>query len=469
MRYLTTLILFLSLNAWGMNAEEAAVMKLQGIQRALEAMSLTGSAPKCSFESGKACDFFNMCEPLNANRKQIYVYQDSSGRKLINYNLLYLQDNVEGCLSVHGKAKKYETIADQDPFATPSLLVGPDGKKYDKVFAQEDARAKRIGQDVQQRMVNVLKSRRNSKNAKYIDNMIKRVEKVQWTSFRPKSEEEFLEEGCVLPNAKYIPSGNKMQLCPQLLGMPDMVLMSVIAHELGHSIDSCFSSLALVNDSGGQESLKDSKWATEKFVLDPIPASKNPFAEAIQCLQKPQSMGLKLRTNADKRADLENYIAGLEREGADPDNGELLRLKNTVRDYEDGQEENLCAENDGDDQAHFMQEAFADWMSAQIMSGKLAEEKDPAKAQKQAFEAQLLGLQSECPSYQADQKEMVLKQMKAAGCETVSTEALFSLDQSADSEKHPGWAKRVNKVYLAEPEVQKALKCQPDKGTAACK
>lgn len=82
-----------------------------------------------------------------------------------------------------------------------------------------------------------------------------------------------------------------------------------------------------------------------------------------------------------------------------------------------------------------LEEAFADWVSSKAVSVKLAEEKDPALAQKNAFESQLLFLSLACP----------LKS-PAKGGDWAPT--------------HPSLRARVEETFLSQPAFQNALRCK---------
>lgn len=466
-------VIFLQLAlASSTSSQEAAVQNIQKVQEALQAMGMNGSITQCDPSSAKPeCTFANFCGQIVQNRKSAYVYQDSSGRKVANYNLLFLQQNLDICLAANGKPQREPALAEQDPFVNPRLLYGPTGPKFDQLFAKEDQRARGVALGVQKRMVDMLKSKRNTQNGKAIDNMISRIEKVKWTSFRPKNEEELFENACSLPNAFFSPNRNEIVVCPQMLGMPDATLEMVFAHELAHTIDTCYSSMTLSDDRGIMK-LSDPNWAMGKPLVEAIPASQNPYAKAIQCLQSPGSMGRKVRSNEDKIQDLKEYLAGLDEEGADPENPEIQKIQAALRDLEEAREENLCPKGEEDKNANYLQENFADWMAAQVVSERLKEEKDPAKAKAIAFETQALGLQAECPGFAEDQKAHISKQMKDAGCSNKSVaavNALFEVDKSEGGNEHPGWVERSGKIFMAEPEIQKALSCQPKKDVTVCR
>jgi len=90
-----------------------------------------------------------------------------------------------------------------------------------------------------------------------------------------------------------------------------------------------------------------------------------------------------------------------------------------------------------------LNEAFADWVSSKAVSVKLAEEKDPALAQKSAFESQLLFLSLACP-----------RTSPATGGDWAPT--------------HPSLRARVEETFLSQPAFQNALGCKA-KASPSCR
>lgn len=453
--------------ALGQGAEEAALQKIEDIQKALKSLSLSG-APICEVSSNPRCNFDSYCSAVAPNRLKSYVYDDGAGNKLPNYNLLFMQDQLSLCQAAQGKKIDHSMPNESDPFANPYLLMGESGKKYDSQFKAGWDRMQSLSDDLKKRMVKVLEKRKNGTNNQAVDNMISRVKRVKIEALRPQSEEELYDRGCFLPNASFKPDLNTIVVCPQMLGAPEGALTMVMAHELGHTIDTCLSSMPIINNMG-HEALAEPSWDGVDNLVRAVPNSKYPLASVTQCLQKPSSMNIKVRTNADKRKDLEEYQEGLKAEGFGGDGDvELNKIQTQMRKFDEGEEESLCPQSDDDKAAGYLQESFADWMSAQVIADKLQDARDPAKAKALALESQLIGLQSDCGGFTQDQKEAVIKQVRAAGCKTGYLENLFSLDKSDDNEDHPGWRRRISKIFMAQPEIQKALGCQAQKNTVVC-
>ncbi len=76
--------------------------------------------------------------------------------------------------------------------------------------------------------------------------LIKRIETVKLN--HGNDEKVYNESTCVnsFLNAFYRPLGHSINICPSYYSQPDSQIISVIGHEIGHSLDPCYSSKALV-------------------------------------------------------------------------------------------------------------------------------------------------------------------------------------------------------------------------------
>lgn len=85
-------------------------------------------------------------------------------------------------------------------------------------------------------------------------------------------------------------------------------------------------------------------------------------------------------------------------------------------------------------------EVFADWVASKVLSEKIALERDPKAAGKQAFESQLLFLSLACGQ----------------------------VNKKPDwAQTHPGLQNRIEEIFLTQPAFQEALRCQ-SKSTNSC-
>src|SRR5207253_2061461 len=81
-----------------------------------------------------------------------------------------------------------------------------------------------------------------------------------------------------------------------------------------------------------------------------------------------------------------------------------------------------------------LDEVFADWVASKVLAGKLASEKNPKIAGKQAFESQLLFLSLACGPSQKTKPDW--------------------------AHTHPNLQNRVEQIFLSQPAFQEALRCQ---------
>ena len=300
--------------------------------------------------------------------------------------------------------------------------------------------------------------------------MISRIQRVKVKAFRPTSADDLYEKGCFFPNASFDPLANTVTLCPQMLDTPKGTLDLVLAHEFGHAIDPCIVGLELLKDpKNGNEMLMPSEWAVGKQLLAGVGASKNPFGTVIQCMQSPESMDIKRTTNAERYADLEEFLEDLRKEGVEESDTVFTDTQKEMRKFQPGEEEDYCPGSVADPKVGYLREAFSDWLATEVIADKLKEIKDPKKAKNLALESQLMGLQMECGGFAQDQKESIVRDMQAAGCSSDTTQHLFDLEKGDDSKDHQSWDKRVSKIMLVHPEMQKALGCEPQKETVFCK
>jgi hypothetical protein len=88
-----------------------------------------------------------------------------------------------------------------------------------------------------------------------------------------------------------------------------------------------------------------------------------------------------------------------------------------------------------------LDEVFADWVASKVLAGKLASERNPTIAGKQALQSQLLFLSLGCDDTQKTKPDW--------------------------AHTHPNLQNRVEQIFLSQPAFQEALRCQA-KNTTSC-
>jgi len=453
---------------------EALMQQIADFQKTMN----NPNAAVCDLGSGQDCDFNTYCKVFSGNRKNAVLYENAQGQKMMNFNVLSTYDLFSPCLDdeTANKMKALET----DPLVFPELLQSQ-RSDYQEKYKTQLERASGIFRDVKAQIVDVLKQRRSSANSKEIDAMIARVQSVEMSALKSFSVQALAEAGCDLPNAFYEPADHTLTLCPQILSAPDASIYMTLAHEIGHSIDPCVVSQNL-------EKTKDTtKYPFTPFAnVDPdfvdhknqtsivsgVIPDKNPFDSVIQCLQSPQSVEVHLPSLVELKANLRKQIQESGFSGDSEEDPTVTILKRQLRDIDSNYKKmgycSISTDEDGKDSDHsYMQESFADWISSKVLAAKLSG-MDSARSKSWAFESQLIGLQLSCPAFTADQKEAIVSHLSPGACKTTKIQNILMRDDNKDSADHPAWTKRVSKIFLAQPALQKALQCKPSANVKAC-
>lgn len=460
------------------------IAKIQKVRDKITATA--GSSATCPTPRSKNCTFKGACDEFDGKAMDAYLYQNAEGRQVPNFQLLTHMDNVEICLNRPFGAK----APTQDPFINPLQLFdaqaagGPEqmSKNYQR-YAQEVKRNNKIFDEAKKNILKVLDSRRNSSNAKEIDNMKARVSQV--TFWAPVSHNELSDlnfYGCGMPNAAYNPDSHRVQVCPQLMNMPDAAIYATIAHELGHSIDPCQASKYYEkNDRGVTESTPGYYDAEQVIprnkVFDAITGAKNPFKQVLSCLQQNSSLGSKLPTAQqiiDRRNKEVSGVIETREEIAEADAYEGDSATDMLRANHEMQIEGVRKNYDlfkgcyeFSDSGH-IQEGFADWMASQALSEKIKEIPETKRAQEYAFESQSVFMAIGCKNVEQTVVSN-LRPLVRQRCGYL-LETMEGADRpSSETDTHPDTGKRVSRISYANKEIQKAMGCQPDPGVQECK
>lgn len=443
--------------AWAEESSQADVNEaLRKIENMKSLLKVSGSGgDHCVTPSSAACSFQSYCGKLGERAQEMYLYKDSQGKKVANFNYLNTLSSVENCIQ-----KKFPEPLVQDPFLFPELLsegdnnLSPaDKKKMLALYKDELKRSEGLFAEAKTHIVKMLEGRRTKGNAKEIDQMIAQVRAVKMKSLPvPIEWEELAIQGCEAPNAYYSPGENTVTLCPQILNYPDGGLYSVIAHELGHSIDSC-------NVANHPEQGKE------------IYPDSNPLKGVLSCLQSPQSIGVKIPS----KDDLEKRVKD-ERDALIEEMKEMGEAEGGEENFTDGTEamfaDRLSEVNEFyESQKHcasfigsgHMQEAFSDWVATQAVTARIKGMKESGKAKDFAFTAQSIFLGLDCENI----RQVTMDRVKAAAGKTCAAlEDYESYVQEASTDdtysSHPEAHDRVNKIMMADPKMREALGCKGD-------
>lgn len=454
------------------NSEKDMLTQFQKIRTSLQTSA--GAAISCEVPQSEDCSFGNLCSKFDGKARDFYLYENEEGRQVPNFQMIAYTSAAEACL---GKPFKSPLVS--DPFVFPNQLT--DATKagtpaqLNKNYVRYEAQKERVGKifnDAQERIVKLLTARRNSTNEVATNEMIARIQAVQFNF--PKSNRELKDlaaDGCEIPNAFYAPDAHTVTICPQIMNMPEAALFSIMSHELGHSIDPCQSAKPYSRNADKITAEKPFfsvyTYANQAkdFIFQPISAAQNPFKEVISCLQTEKSLGVVIPTMKETqertRKNLESQL------GATAEISPALAA--TFADQERSVRQQYetfktCKELTGN--GH-MQEAFSDWVASQTLKQKISEIPDTAKAKQYAFESQTLYIGSRCQNLNQTAVSY-LRPLIRAKCPDL-LDKMESADQPNDgSESHPATNDRVNRIMMATPEIQKALGCHKSDGVGEC-
>jgi hypothetical protein len=418
-----------------------------------------------------------------------------------------------------------EIDSSDGPFDEQSLLttVAVAGTKekvlaFQKQFQDSLDKTYNLFKETQDRIVKVLESRMNSTNAAEIKSMIERIRTVKMNV--PPVGASFSGFGpCGAgPNAFYAPYDHSFTVCPEFLQMPAASIQTVIAHELGHAIDPCTASFALSEAVGekhktdgfsgggffGAASMEGYIPFTPKLpaqretnlcsveegiardyyrytlkepkllpVATVVGLTQNPFASVVKCLESDESVHARMGDIEAIKKRFAEKIKAMENEGAVSNSAALADLKKRFASLEKNWvDHRACGfvpakNHNGTSQ---MQEAFADWMSGQVMSQKIKETSDDKKKNQLAFETVAsFAVMNGCENFQGEFSAQVLKLTKEAGCTPEQSDFAKDLaDMSTHHDVHPEDEDRVTRIFMANPEIQKSLGCGQKSGVKNC-
>lgn len=459
---------------------EEAIKKISQIREALKLSTSQGEV--CTIPTSKNCTFESYCSEFAKKGQNFYLYENKEGRKIVNFHMQMNLKLGEACVK-----NAFPQALVSDPFSYPELLESETKaggkqniKKYRSLAEKELRRAESLFVDTKEKVIQLLEKRRTSTNKSEIDNMIQRVQRTRFASpkFGDKMD-SLAAQGCEMPNAFYDPNENSVTLCPQFLNLPDAALVSALAHEIGHSIDPCAMTYTYSKNGdntleldppaylGGLESTKSTPEVKAVF------PDKNPLNDVIACLKSPASLGVKTPSQKEMLAAVDKMESDLRNEmNVDEENGDLGDAtmaafedqRNTIRNSYQKYQNCSRFTNNG-----HAQEAFADWMAAEVIGEKISQIKNSEQARQYAFESQAIFFSTGCENIKQATANKI-KNATGPNCEMFAEimEKIKSL-QAENVSTHPETAARVNRVILAKPELQKALGCKTGQNGKFCK
>lgn len=361
----------------------------------------------------------------------------------------------------------------ENPFLNPSLLIdaahagSPEKlRKYQDMYKKENARMESLFHETQTRIIALLQARKNGQNNEQMDELIKRVNTVKYKPLDKFDPDYLKEAGCDYPNAFYASDVHAFTMCTQFMIEPDASVLATMAHEIGHSIDPCTLADGLYPnaDKNGYTTEPDDDEANE-FAKD-YGFSENPMSSVVSCLASKNSVGARLANIDLVRKNLQTKMQYLRNKGATETSPEITSLKTTLTNLDQSfSEHRACSELPGKSE---MQEAFADWVSSKVVAKKVSElPEDQQKAY--AVIAQGSFLETECVTIKPDAVANMDKAIEGTSCDPgVYNRDVANINAAVAKDEHPDSSIRVNRIYMAEPEYRKALKCSEKSEAVSC-
>lgn len=353
-----------------------------------------------------------------------------------------------------------------------------------------------IFRETKEDLVRYLDSKKNQTNGELIE---RSKEKIRTITFALPRLTETLKKICESPNAFYSSDDHALTVCPQMLNFPRMSLVETIAHEMAHSIDSCFLSQKLIRGRGPSileeapfeiplkmdvtaKNYKSPRLFEDsgrvEVILDLMKYSDHPFYQTLSCLQDPQSVAAvsldkeKIKNEVDK--ELSYYQKNFGTNASNNVDARYLTFLhdhfNEYFDYAEG-----CGLNSSGVKGLYrsqLQEAFADKMAAEVVALKVA------NLPKENVETNILeitfGYDQTCRKESNDDKK-IIEFAEKLGCTEFfknrqQREKILRGLELADPafDSHPNSSVRIDRNLLAHPAIRNALRCPIDKGVKYC-
>ncbi len=374
----------------------------------------------------------------------------------------YLQESAFDGYKV-GKKDLYELEEErlliqfsEDPYVDP-LAFSKKRKakdlKFLKDFKERSDKVNKVFEETRARVIKFLEKNRTADNSIEIDSMIERVKIIRM------SENPHLA-GC--PNAAFNPDEYKISICPNYYVAPELTLMKVLGHEITHSIDPC-NSLMLPQITRRSSTVCTPQGCTQEIFKDPLEKikviKKNPFSKTISCLKQKNSVWA---------MSPDDHV--YERHEREREHLRELDQKETLAEFESHlqservMKDKFCSSKEGNSQ---LGESFSDWLSGEVIGEKVAELENinPASAAQRAKEALMVFPTTHCSNVKKpfnDLRKKINTDFKCAN-NLAEVEMLESRE-----DPHPFATARINKIFLAQPQIKKALKCSDDPGVIHC-
>lgn len=441
---------------------------IQSLQ-SFDAQVIKRSSSNCQLKLNEnLCDFKRVCQVLEKRFDQKYLYENSKGEKLENFQLSWFRKSAVRCLGDLEKDLKMGTTPFLQDFSVES--------RKDLDQASFDLKEKRLGevfQKTKDEAIFVLKrkAKKSPQLAGSLENLIERIRLIDLEVLR------FSHNGysgsCDLPNAFFKADSSSIQVCSQILDLPEGALMGILAHEIGHALDPCNASLNYFQYPSGLlrisrfDELADEEQNTgnqsPELKVKKLELNQYPFKSTVACLQKPDAAHLKKPAQTKQHQRIQQQLM-------EPDlsveDRQYLNIKQ--REIKKAFQDNPFCSSTSD--SNHTEELFSDWFSSQVMESFVEKAQSQARKKELSFESFLFLVANSCPGLQQKVKDLFLKghwgaQLK--NCEAFDPTPI-DWEKEGIYNEHPETLTRYDRVLLARPLIRKALQCTQKKSPRVC-
>lgn len=201
----------------------------------------------------------NICEQYRKQQNDLYFYSGDEATKVPNFHFL--------------KTHTEEYQSAEDPFLNPSLFAKAE---FQKSYEEANLRAEILFNHTKSDVLKFLKRMNTHFTESEYQDYVKKVKTVRLSSILDPKIRKLASSACQRPNAIYIRSFNELLICPNLMNMPNPTLQKVIAHELGHAIQSAQEKIACFQRFPARQSEEAfADWVSSEIISENIRQEKN--------------------------------------------------------------------------------------------------------------------------------------------------------------------------------------------------
>lgn len=398
-----------------------------------------------SFDSRASDSLFDhLCSDFHAVRNKAISYRNSNSEYVVNIQMLETYKKFETCQA------KDQNIKLDPSFDLKVAEIEATFENSMNLTAEDlsflNTKALRIFNLSKDRYLSILRSLQEKASAPDVKETFGELQQRIRTVRLTKSK------ACGMYNAAYDPITHSINICKEILKYPEATLVSIIAHELSHSIDPCILQFSLSSVIGSnpffkrdavfnESDLKNAyttipfEWAESDFDIPKenfqtlsqgFGFDRNPFKQNIMCLEG------------------ENSVRAIPRQDS---------LKNSSVEDAAG----MCSSSSGSGE---IQESFADWMAYEILALHLRDLSVPRKNEA-LYEGVLNITVNECRTLESDiEREMKRLMQNSPICGPDVEKFFVFLDKLRGQRlvgSHPNGQRRVDRLFLAQPYIRSLI------------